>query len=599
MSSRKHTYAHIFSGLLIGCLVVAYIVFCLLTLKISERSTIDALRKDAMVTAQTQANELRSELQKFLLVPIILRENPDVTDALMNDSARNISKLNKKLKSLTDQTNATYIYVVDKTGRTIASSNYQDDMSFVGYDYQYRPYFIQAMENGQAQYYAKGQTTGRSGLFLSGRISNSDDAMGVIVVKVEFEDVSERWRDPNATSFVVNEDGIILISGDEALSHTTIKDISEDKQAEILEARQFGTTPLTTATVNLSGQPFSKDSQGRKALKSEVEISELNWNLFRLTSVNNAMTSATYRAQLIILIVGLILFALIFTYYRRRAREREKEAVTHLLESEVARQTKELSETNTKLEHEITQREAVNMRFRAAREELAQANRLGSVGAITASVAHELNQPVAAIRTFAENGLKFLERGNADKTSSNLNTIVSLTERIGSISTQLRRYARRGTQKIKFVELRDIFDGVTLLIGELLRSKKITLKIDDKLNQMPPVQAGRVRLEQVFVNLIQNAIDALKDHPSPKVNISIREEARHVEVLFEDNGPGIDTAIASQIFTPFITSKPDGMGIGLGIAKDILMEFGGSIELAPSPILGGAAFLIKLKKYEA
>jgi len=218
--------------------------------------------------------------------------------------------------------------------------------------------------------------------------------------------------------------------------------------------------PLEAADVDLSTSPFTINNRNERTVTSHVPIDELEWTLYRSIPINAAVTSAQYKALFIILLVGVVLLSLMLIYRRRRQKENEKSAVTELLKSEVARQTKELSETNEKLEHEINQREAVNLRFRSAREELAQANRLGSVGAITASVAHELNQPVSAIRTYAENANKFLSRGNTHQTVKNLDSIVSLTERIGSISTELRRYARRGTRQIGPIKLDDLFDGV-------------------------------------------------------------------------------------------------------------------------------------------
>ena len=593
----KAKSSNVLSWTIITIIALAYLIFAGIALELSKRATVETLRTDAFREAKAQSNELGSELQKFSLVPIVLRENPDVLAALSLGSNTSIERLNFKLKSLTKQTDATYIYAIDKSGRTIASSNFDLPDSFVGRDYRFRPYFLRAMQGGESKYYAKGQTTGRAGLFLAGRISNADEALGVIVVKVEFNDIAERWNNLASTSFVVNQDGIILFSSDMALNFKTLKPLTPAREVEIMEARQFGMEPLEAADIDLSTRPFTINNRGERTVTSQVEIDELEWTLYRSIPINAAVTSAQYKALFIILLVGVALLSLILAYRRRRQKETEKAAVTELLKSEVARQTKELSETNQKLEHEISQREAVNLRFRAAREELAQANRLGSVGAITASVAHELNQPVSAIRTYAENANKFLSRGNSEQTTKNLDSIVSLTERIGSISTELRRYARRGTGQIGPIRLEDLFDGVNLLMGQRLISKGINFRLEKNLSHYPPVSAGRVRLEQVFVNLLINAIDATKDKANPQIEISILSNSPMMEILVADNGTGIEENFAAQIYTPFITSKEEGMGMGLGIAKDILTEFGGSIELVDSP-LGGAAFLIKLNLYE-
>ena len=589
-SAMKPTYR-----ILLVVILLAYAIFTFLTLQITRKTAIENLHNEGLSIANTQASELRSELQKFLLVPLILSENPDVTQALNTPTSSSTLRLNKKLKSLSEQTGATYIFAVDNSGTTIASSNYQETDSFVGRDYKFRPYFKQAISEGQAEYYAKGETTGRPGLFLAGRVSNKSKPMGAIVLKVEFDGISESLRHHSATSFVVDKNGIILFSGDKSLNFKTITPLSDEQRQEILEAKQFGTSHLESSEIDLTNKPFAQDASGQNVLTDFIGISELDWRLVRINPIKPAVRTANNRAQLTILLVGGTLLTLMLLWRKRIVKEIEKSKMTDLLKTEVAKRTRELSETNEKLEYEIGEREKVNIRFRAAREELAQANRLGSIGTITASVAHELNQPVAAIRTFAENGIKLLKRGDTAQTSTNLDSIVSLTSRIGSISTELRRYARRGSHAITSVDIQDVFEGITLLMGEQLRIDGIELEIIGDLSKLPPVRAGRVRLEQVIVNLLQNASDALKGHATPRVEIHAKSTSQTVEIIIADNGPGIDPSQLKDIFTPFVTTKPDGMGMGLGIAKDIMTDFEGSIETT-STRLGGAAFLLRLKR---
>ena len=581
--------------ILFAVIFLAYAIFTFLTLQITRKTAIENLHNEGISIANTQASELRSELQKFLLVPLILSENPDVTQALNTPTSSSTLRLNKKLKSLSEQTGATYIFAVDNSGTTIASSNYQETDSFVGRDYKFRPYFKQAISEGQAEYYAKGETTGRPGLFLAGRVSNKSEPMGAIVLKVEFDGISESLRHHSATSFVVDKNGIILFSSDKSLNFKTITPLSHEQRREILEAKQFGLSPLENSKIDLNNKPFAQDASGQNVLTDFIGISELDWRLVRINPIKPAIRTANNRAQLTILLVGGTLLTLMLLWRKRIVKEIEKSKMTDLLKTEVAKRTRELSETNEKLEYEIGEREKVNIRFRAAREELAQANRLGSIGTITASVAHELNQPVAAIRTFAENGIKLLKRGDTAQTSTNLDSIVSLTSRIGSISTELRRYARRGSHAITSVDIQDVFEGITLLMGEQLRVDGIKLEIIGDLSKLPPVKAGRVRLEQVIVNLLQNARDALKGHATPRVEINAKSTSQTVEIIIADNGPGIDPSQLKDIFTPFVTTKPDGMGMGLGIAKDIMTDFEGSIE-PTSTRLGGAAFLLRLKR---
>jgi two-component system C4-dicarboxylate transport sensor histidine kinase DctB len=275
----------------------------------------------------------------------------------------------------------------------------------------------------------------------------------------------------------------------------------------------------------------------------------------------------------------------------RRAMQQESR---RLLEREVERRTAELVTANERLQVESRERELAATRLREAREELAQANRLGSIGQITAGVAHEINQPIAAIRTFAENALRLIERNNAEKVRTNLHNIVQLTSRIGAITVELRRFARRGTPAIAAVQIQSAIRGALLLLGDRLRVMGVDLRLALGADADVRVVADRVRLEQILINLIQNALDAMKDTTDPAIEIAARVEERKVEIVVTDNGPGIPPEVVDKLFTPFVTSKHDGLGLGLGIARDIVREFGGELALASSA--AGATFVVTLRR---
>ncbi|MBL0916827.1 MAG: sensor histidine kinase, partial [Sphingopyxis sp.] len=234
-----------------------------------------------------------------------------------------------------------------------------------------------------------------------------------------------------------------------------------------------------------------------------------------------------------------------------------------------------------------------NRRFRSAREELAQASRLGTIGQITAGVAHEINQPVAAIRGFAENAGTFLDRGDPAKARDNLGTIVALTERIATIIAELRTFARRSTPSLGPVEIGAVIDGALLLVGDRIREQGVAVERIGDAKGLRCV-ADRVRLEQILVNLIQNALDALAGRPDPRIRIEA-EAGKEVALIVADNGPGIAAEVADNLFTPFVTGKPEGLGLGLGIARDIAREFGGTLDTAVSP-LSGAAFRLTVRR---
>lgn len=575
---------------------VAVVVLTGLTInQVFRDRAIDDVRSQAATIAAGRADELRSELSRFRLLPMILSEDSEVGEALANSTSGNVDRLNMKLAELVSRTGVAYLYAIDTSGVTIAASNYEAPDSFVGRDYSFRPYFRGAMQAGQATYFAIGERTGKPGLFLSRKVMEDGANVGAIVAKVEFEDISARWSLHDDLTIVSNADDVILLASDASLLATSLSPLSTSRIAELTRTRQFGSAPPKPSPLKLSENFLGIDQNGRSVQGFAVDIADPAWRVVTLRPVSPALSEANTRTMLWTTIIAVLLAALSLLFLWRLQQHRQKVQTTALLKAEVARQTRELSVANEQLETEFAKREEANKRFRAAREELAQANRLGSIAATATSVAHEVNQPVAAIRTYAENCRKFVERGNEEATLENLNSIIHLSDRIGLITSELRRYARRGKQGITAVPLDEVMGGVDLLIGERLRSSGVDFEILPPDGEWPKVKAGRVRLEQVMVNLVQNALDAVAQEDNPVIRISIARTPKEVCITVDDNGPGVPPDISRQIFDPFFSGKADGVGIGLGIARDIVSEFEGELSLASSK-LGGAAFEVRLQR---
>ncbi|WP_312487111.1 ATP-binding protein [Sphingomonas sp.] len=560
----------------------------------AHRQAVSGLRADATRVARQQERLLNSELQRFRLLPIVLVEYPDLGNALRNGSRQAADRLNEKLRGLAERTGAPVIYAIDRQGRTIAASNAGQPDSFVGRNYNFRPYFQQALIRGTSEYFALGNTSHRAGLFLARRIGPASAPDGVIVIKVEFDRIAQAWASDPGQSLLADNHGVVVVTSDPQARFTMVRPLTKRTRAEIEQTQQFGGLPLRPAPYRLDPGGWATDRDGNRYVVARTTVPLPGWRLIHILPIRPAFRTADswVRSGTALIGIGLLALAILATWRRTRAERvvRAREA----LEAEVARRTAELRATNDRLTIEIAERVRADQRFRAAREELAQANRLGSLGTITAGVAHEINQPVAAIRTLAENARTFLSRSAPDKADGNLGTIVELTERIGSIVQEMRRFVRRSTHGIGPVALDAVLDGTMLLIGDRFRSAGVALERPVE-GTLPVVVAGRVRLEQVLVNLLQNALDAVADRPAPRVRMRVRAEEDSVELTVEDNGPGLDPAIASEIFTPFVTGKPDGLGLGLGIARDIMREFGGMLDTIPSA-LGGAGFIIRLRR---
>jgi two-component system C4-dicarboxylate transport sensor histidine kinase DctB len=371
----------------------------------------------------------------------------------------------------------------------------------------------------------------------------------------------------------------------------TIGRLGADDRAAIRATRQYGSLPLDPLPLTIDGADarMGGETPGSRLATTQIPLAGAQMRV--LYPLDPAMRSANANARLVSLGALIVIAGALLLLWRARERRLIQIAAQRALEGQVAERTAELRETNAQLVAESSERALADQRYRAAREELAQANRLGSLGQITAGVAHEINQPVAAIRSFAENAQGFLARGDSGRADENLGRIVDLTQRIGTITAELRNFARRRTPETGAVDVDAVIESTLLLIGDRVRAQGVVLERTGPAGLH--VTADRVRLEQILINLIQNALDALAGQKAPVIRIVTARTDARIMIEVADNGLGVAPELAGELFMPFVTGRAEGLGLGLPIARNIAREFGGELSLVPSP-LGGAAFRIEL-----
>jgi len=517
-----------------GAVLLALIA--ILAFRVAQQQAVSATDRAAAQLARDNAGLFASELQKFRLLPLVLAEYPDVRAMLETRDTAVAERINARLELLAQRTDAAAIYVLTAQGRAIAASNYRLPASFVGQDYGFRPYFQGAVRDGGAELFGREQ----AGKGLS----------------VEF-------------------------------AH----EITGDDRAAIRATRQYGSLPLDPLPLTIDGADarMGGETPGSRLATTQIPLAGAQMRV--LYPLDPAMRSANANARLVSLGALIVIAGALLLLWRARERRLIQIAAQRALEGQVAERTAELRETNAQLVAESSERALADQRYRAAREELAQANRLGSLGQITAGVAHEINQPVAAIRSFAENAQGFLARGDSGRADENLGRIVDLTQRIGTITAELRNFARRRTPETGAVDVDAVIESTLLLIGDRVRAQGVVLERTGPAGLH--VTADRVRLEQILINLIQNALDALAGQKAPVIRIVTARTDARIMIEVADNGLGVAPELAGELFMPFVTGRAEGLGLGLPIARNIAREFGGELSLVPSP-LGGAAFRIEL-----
>lgn len=540
-------------------------------------------------------------IEKQRLIPLVLSRDPEVIATLALPTPLPGARLDAKLRDIADEAGSSVIYLIDAHGMAVAASNAGQPDSFVGSDYAFRGYFTKAMAEGTAAQYALGTVSKRPGLYLSRRVDGARGPLGVVVVKVEFDELETRWRDSGLVVHVTDGTGVVLTTSVPSWRFGATLPIADE--AGTRAALQLDHGGLTPLPISPAGEGFARiDSGARPGLyataSGPVGPVAPGWTLTLFVPVGSALTFAERTAQITALLAGLLIWAGFTILSRRRrwaaARQSALAAMNLELERRVALRTRELDSSNAALKAEITERESAENRVRHLRDDLAQANRLSILGQIAAGVAHEINQPVAAIRTYAESGAQLLDAGDPAEARANFTTIVKVTERVGTITDMLRGFARRGHGAIRPVSVTESIDGALALLSGTIRD--VGAQIDR--DPVPPgltVMAGRIRLEQILVNLLRNALDAVRGREAPRIAIRVLDAADTVTISVRDNGPGLDDQMRENLFMPFSTTKETGLGLGLVISADLAREFGGDLRLdaGASP---GATFVLDLRR---
>lgn len=562
---------------------------------------------EASTDAELKIALLNVALERPRAIPLVLSGDPDLASALDGGGAAAVDRLNRKLEGLIEGTQSSVIYVTGPDGLTIASSNWRLPESFVGSVYAFREYFQGAMKNGMSEHYALGNVSRRPGLYISRRIDAANGrALGVVIAKVEFNRLETDWNIGGKPLYVVDRDGVVLMTSVPNWRFKTIASISESRRREISESLQFGSEtlslmPLRKIRTAFDNLPlFHVDDPVKERgdyLRLEVPVPTTAWTLHYLQPVAPAIAAAVREGRVIAVATLMPLMALSALWlWRRQKSLREKEEEQHAradLELKVQERTRDLTKTRDHLQAEIALHEKTTGELRSVQHELVQANRLSILGQVAAGVAHEINQPVATIRAFADNARTLLKRDRMAEATENLENIAALTERIGTITGDLKILARKGRTAAEPVSLRLVIEGAVMLLRSRFSGRMDALDIvlpDPALT----VLGSRIRLEQILINLLQNALEATESIDNARVDVRVAEQGDMIVLSIADNGTGIPEDIRKQLFSPFNTSKESGLGLGLVISNDIASDYGGHISVQSSG--SGTCFSVFLKR---
>lgn len=534
---------------------------------LTQRFT-ETTRNRSQVRLALYSGNLLSELRKNQIVPLLLSRDPALIGAL---NSGDYSQSSGRLIAYGEEIGAASVLLMDASGRVVAAS----DRSLLGTVHRAEPAFIAALRSNDTVFSATQGETGAFSFSYSRRVESARETVGVIVVKVDLRQFEESWAGIADAVIVTNSSGQIILSTENRWRGLT--------ETEALAAQSVPSAidRAIRATADWSALPPDAYLSGEAVMRTEARVPFQGWRITAFTAYSSVRERVN--GVLALEIMGFaILMALIFYLSSRKAASR-------LVFFQ--RESAELRQLNDRLQREVAEREKAQKDLASAEQTLAQSSKLAALGEMSAAVSHELNQPLAAMKTYLAGAKLLLQRKRPDEALSSFQRIDDLIERMGAITRQLKSYARKGGEAFEPVDTRDAVSSALAMMEPQLKQRQV------KITRVSPrrpvmVMADRLRLEQVIINLLRNALDATKAVAEPEVELLLAA-GETATLTVRDNGPGIDDLDA--LFEPFYTTKApgDGVGLGLAISSGIVNDLGGRLT-ARNGEAGGAVFEVQL-----
>lgn len=593
MTSRVKT--QYFSGIMV---VVILVLTFLITWSTSWQQGLRELEQGNQQYLEQFSGHLDSRLSRFRFLPQLVAKNNLLSDLLKTpNSLSNVQAVNRFLEEINQITGASDTYLMNTNGLTIAASNWRKEPTFVGQNFSFRPYFELALQGRVGNYFALGTTSKERGYYFSYPVSHAAGIVGVLTIKMDLSNIEQYWSNQNTQFLVSDPDGVIFITTTPEWLYRSILPLTQQDVERIRDTLRYADAAVSPLTYR-QGDVVSDNSHivemglpGRTLtsyLASSHGMPEAGWSIQVLTPLHELTgDSLVIALTVLLLMISLLSIALLLRLRTRRQQERER------IYQEAQKQLElKVSERTLDLENEILLHKETEKTLRATQDELIQSAKLAMVGEMSASISHELNNPLAAIRSYADNARQLLAKDRGEKVDENLDRIAGLTERMAKISTQLKFFSRKSSGRLEPANLGPVIQTAIEIASPQYRKKHIRI---DTLDVAPDIYAevDIIQLEQVLINLISNSIHAIGDENDGEISIKTEQAEGFVLIHVDDSGPGIDEKDLSRIFEPFFTTRETGLGLGLSISARIVAGMNGKL-LARNLTESGARFTISL-----
>ncbi|MBB3104886.1 sensor histidine kinase [Azomonas macrocytogenes] len=517
--------------------------------------------------AQLYANSLQTLIDRYRTLPAVLALDSEMRTALAGPmDAETSQRLNRRLERINLATGSSTLELMDKTGLAVAASNWRQPTSYAGHNYGFRPYFQQTRVQGTGRFYGVGVISGIPGYFLSQAVLGEDgEFLGAVVVKLEFPELEQSWSQRAEVILVSDARGIVFIANQPGWRYRMLGQLTANDLAELEANRQYDRQPLTPLTYrNLRelapGQRLTRiegPADRKDFLWNSLPLAETGWTLHLLRDTHEFAADARTAGFAVAGAWLALVFAGLLLHQRwRLARERQR--------------------SRGELERLV---EARTTALRTAQDGLVQAAKLAALGQMSAALAHELNQPLTAQRMHLASLHMLLDRQRIDEAREAVGRLDALLTRMAALTGHLKTYARKTPGGLReAVDLARVVDHALELLVARVRTEEVHVELH--LARPARVLGDGIRLEQVLVNLLRNALDAMTGKNERRLTIDLELHGNKWRLAVTDTGGGIAAEDLPQIFDPFFTTKPVGEGLGLGLAVSyaIVHELGGNLS---------------------
>ena len=548
-------------------LVIAVATISVTNKLLTDRFT-ESTRNRAELRIALYSGNLLAELRQNAIVPQLLSRDPALIEALTRSD---YSLSTQRLISFVEEIGAASLMLYDIDGRTVAAT----DRNRLGASHRQEAYFVDALRSNSTVFSVIPRDTGGYRFFYSRRIQEGGTNLGVIAAEVDLQRFERAWAGISDAVIVTDSTGDIIMATEPRWRGLT------ESEALSNQTPQSAIERAIKATADWTALPADAYLQGEAVMRLSSRIPFRGWRIASYSTY--ASVREKVNGVLALEVMGFaILLALTFYALSRRTAGRA---------ALFQRESAELRALNAALQREVAERKRVQQTLAVAEQTLEQSSKLAALGEMSAAVSHELNQPLAAMKTYLAGARLLMQRNRLEEALASFGRIDDLIERMGAITRQLKSYARKGQQQFSPFDMGEALASALSMMEPQLRQRQVQI---NRILPAEPVQVmgDRMRIEQVLVNLLRNALDATKSERNPTVEI-ILSAGETATLTVRDNGPGIEDL--DSLFEPFYTTKQpgDGVGLGLAISSGIVSDLGGRLT-ARNGQHGGAVFEMQL-----